>query len=46
MSPKESLQSVRDFSVEMFHAGRLLVAGAIARADENLANACNDPDEK
>lgn len=41
-----SLESIRDITVDIFHAGKVACASVIEKLDEKLCNSINTPEDE
>lgn len=46
MEIKQSIESVRDLTVEIFNAGRLACASVLEKIDTKICNAINSPEDE
>jgi hypothetical protein len=45
MEFKKSVESIRDFTIDMWAAGKLVVASVIEKADRAAADSINSPED-
>ena len=45
MEIRTSIESTRDFALDVFHAGRLALASVIEKIDTKICDAINSPED-